>query len=47
MKTLSAETNNQILFHLDLNQSTRDILYATGVHYSTINRIHTKLYPDL
>ncbi|KAG2368971.1 hypothetical protein BDR07DRAFT_1227806, partial [Suillus spraguei] len=47
MTTLSAEQTNQILYHLDLNQSTKDISHATGVHYSTISRICSTLGPDL
>ena len=47
MKGLSIDQTNQILSLLDLNQSTRQISEATGVHYSTISRICSKLCSNL
>ena len=47
MKSLSTFQINQIISFLDLGQSTGQISESTGVHRSTISRIHSKLCPNL
>ena len=47
MKSLSNAQTTDILSLLDLGQSIRQISQTTGVHYSTISRIRSKLHPTL
>ena len=47
MKSISTAQKNQIISFLDLSQSTCQISDSTGIHHSTISRIHSKLHPNL
>ena len=47
MKSISIAQISQIISFLDLGQSTYQISDSTGIHYSTISRIHSKLHPNL
>src|SRR5258707_9074525 len=47
MRTLSAELTNHILSLLELGYSAHNISSSTGVHHTTIIRLHSKHFPDL
>ena len=47
MKPLSPAQRNHILSLLDAGQSSHQISSTTGVHHSTISRLHSKYHPHL
>src|SRR5271154_7168484 len=47
MKPLSHTQHNHILFLLDAGNSAHKISFSTGIHVSTISRLHSKHHPHL
>src|SRR5258705_1361572 len=47
MRTPSAELTNHIFSLLELGYSAHNISSSTGVHHTTIIRLHSKHFPDL